>query len=1474
MNRVFCAALIVTGLVVVAGAAFARPAGTALSGPSAARGDAWAAPQNISQSGTSFEYSQYAHCGGVAADTAGNLHATWYAPTATVTKVCYRRRDRATGAWGTVETVSTSTSLNSYRGGVAADYSGNVHAVWMRSTAPNSGIWYSRRDAATGTWTAESRIATKYASGTPGEPAIAARPGGNEVHVVWTQRCSTGVAPTYAKVWHREFNGTAWGPITMVSLDTATQATTAGVAVDSANNVHVAWSQYGNASSEYKIWYRARIGGTWGAIEKVSTPDLDATSQYNPDIEVGPNGTPHVAWHGRTPQAPTYFRILYRNRAGGAWGQIDTFSVYNNAHNRFPALALAGDTVHVAWRRDSTGSSTYSHLRYRRCILPGAWEDDTRLTPGNWTSFAYYAAIAADRSDVHLVWYDTWNGTSAAYTDVWYLRRPAVPDLDYAAVSVDSVWPFQPRGGSTRVGATVRNAGRLNQPAGKLVRLEIAGPGGYVYRDSALTEAGLVPGQSTAVVFPSDWAVPDTRGFYTLAAISDLDGDGDPANDTCRFGVEVYPGLYETFSGTAFPPEGWRIYNFDNSDPWARHTAYSYTAPACARVYFDTPNNDWLITPRLGPVDAGDDSVAFYFRADQGNYHETLTVKLSTSSQTDTATFSAVVGRFVTTGTTAWRRLAFSLAAWRDSAVYLAFVYKNHDAFGVAVDDVMGPKVAAPPLDAAVTSARIATYPVAVGAGETCAAVVRNRGTQATGPFRVRLLVDGAVLDSAAVTGLAPGDSAALEFTFNLSAVTRAGFRVACDLPGDEVPLNDTFAFDDWVFPRNTWAAQGFDRPHAAVFPPPGWVRRNADGGLQQWQWREESGFEHSGRRHAGVRWESPTLRNDDWLISPALTPTATGNDTVGFFWRAYNSGWRESLEVYAMAGQSGPADTIARLFAGGTASEAWLEQKLSLDAWDEQPIYIGFRYPALDAWWVLLDDVWWQTTRGGPAAPLLAAPPDGADSQPYSGRLAWHPAFNADVYDVWLDTVSPPARLVAEALADTAVEYSGLLPWRRYWWRVDARNRAGRAVSVVWSFSTFGPDTSAPGWAEVGQVPLAPSGRPPKDGAALAFDRGSGAFFVLKGNKAGDFYRFLPRTGEWAELEPMPAGAENKLPGKGAAICADGNGTVYATKGNNTAGFWRYGRDSSAQRWTALADVPLGASNKKVKGGTGLAYVDAGDSQYVYLLKGYKTEFYRYNVGSGAWQALADAPAGVRARYDRGSWLALDADAGRLYAHKAKVHEFHAYDLAAGAWGGALAAMPLENSQTGKRKKAKDGSGGAALGGLVYALKGGNTQDFYAFDPLNGAWRELDTMPSFGSTAKRKRVKAGGAVAADNLHVYALKGNKTAELWRYVPGAPVAGSGARPARTALQGAGREQSVAQVFFQSPARGRAVVIRLSGLPAGEPALLSIHDAAGRLVFRRAAGTRQASFNVALAAGVYLVRLSSGRGETVRKLVVER
>ena len=399
------------------------------------------------------------------------------------------------------------------------------------------------------------------------------------------------------------------------------------------------------------------------------------------------------------------------------------------------------------------------------------------------------------------------------------------------------------------------------------------------------------------------------------------------------------------------------------------------------------------------------------------------------------------------------------------------------------------------------------------------------------------------------------------------------------------------------------------------------------------------------------------------------------------------------------------------------------------------------------------------------------------------------------------------------------------------------------------------------------------------KRGGWLAFDDGTGLVYAAKGNRTSDFYAYDPIADTWSELALIPSGPTGKLPKKGCRGVCDGHGFVYMTRGHNTFEFWCY--KAGADSWFQIADVPSGPSGKKVKGGTDLVYVTVGDTGYVYCLKGYRREFWRYNTASSRWEPRADAPAGTKGKWPEGSWLANDGE-HTIYAHKAKYHdgaqhEFWKYDIPGDSWYTTrLAGMPLYGLHSGKVKKKRAGYGGAGVWheNRIYGLKGGNTQQLFRYRVDADTWVELDTLPANGSTGRKRRVKYGGdmvSLEAGNVPalLFVLKGNRTREFWFYEDISD-AGSGQGPEPRSVQG--RPSVPAEPtglrIVPNPASGFADLVPRIGRIGN----WSVVNSTGQCMLV-GSGAGQVDLR-GLASGVYLVRAQTGAGEVARKLVVLR
>ncbi len=412
-------------------------------------------------------------------------------------------------------------------------------------------------------------------------------------------------------------------------------------------------------------------------------------------------------------------------------------------------------------------------------------------------------------------------------------------------------------------------------------------------------------------------------------------------------------------------------------------------------------------------------------------------------------------------------------------------------------------------------------------------------------------------------------------------------------------------------------------------------------------------------------------------------------------------------------------------------------------------------------------------------------------------------------------------------------------------------------------------PKAPPPGGGWSAKTPMPTGIKPIADGGWLEYDANKGRIFAARGNKQADFYAYAPLGDSWGARMSWPRGRENKPPSKGAAGCADGNGAVYATKGNNTLGFWKYYADGDS--WQQKADVPLGTTNKRVKGGTDLVFAYNGSVGSPYLLKGYKNEFYCYDVAGDSWKALSPAPTGRNIKWDKGSWLAYDDVSKKIYAFKSKYHEFYRYSPDGDSWSAALDPMPLLSSLGSH--KAKDGSCGAFMDDNIYALKGGNTIEFWQYSIAGNTWTEKETIPSV-APGERKKVKAGAGIAAVGDVLYATKGNKSNSLWAYSKDGLLFDA---PRQDGVA-AKRTELAPEDMRLSPnpiASGFAVLHY--GLPQAGTAELSVYDVTGQRVMVQllAAGRSGANLDLRhLSNGVYLVKLSSRDFTGSRKLVVQR
>lgn len=120
----------------------------------------------------------------IAIGSDGTAHAVWRDTRSGNSDIYYARRDPATGAWSANERVNDVTTGEQFEPSVAVDDAGNVYAIWTdQRVSDDRNIYFSKRSAATGTWSASVRVNDDPTSKKPEQrmPAIAVSGGGMAV---------------------------------------------------------------------------------------------------------------------------------------------------------------------------------------------------------------------------------------------------------------------------------------------------------------------------------------------------------------------------------------------------------------------------------------------------------------------------------------------------------------------------------------------------------------------------------------------------------------------------------------------------------------------------------------------------------------------------------------------------------------------------------------------------------------------------------------------------------------------------------------------------------------------------------------------------------------------------------------------------------------------------------------------------------------------------------------------------------------------------------------------------------------------------------------------------------------------------------------------------------------------------------------------------------------------------------------------
>jgi hypothetical protein len=442
---------------------------------------------------------------------------------------------------------------------------------------------------------------------------------------------------------------------------------------------------------------------------------------------------------------------------------------------------------------------------------------------------------------------------------------------------------------------------------------------------------------------------------------------------------------------------------------------------------------------------------------------------------------------------------------------------------------------------------------------------------------------------------------------------------------------------------------------------------------------------------------------------------------------------------------------------------------------------------------------------------------------------------------------------------------------------------------------------TGQAGWIAMAPIPVG-SGKNPKSGSCMAGLNSK--IYFLKASNTNDFHIFTPNTsiGSWTS-DTMPLGikadGDGKKPKKGASMAAYADSKLFVLRGNNTPGYWKYvvtAGPGETLGWHKLTNITTGAKNPK--DASGMAVVDISGSDYLFTMKGSKTdEFYLYNIATNSWALTPTKPGtgtSTKLGYKKGSCVAYDGDSS-VYVLKGSYGDLFKYNLYTNVWT-QLRQFNYKSfiNRLGKKKKVGEGSGMIYYNNDLFILKGGNTNEFWRYQIVGDTYVQMDSLwdVPLGPTGKKK-VKAGGALAmlpsGTYAGLYAAKGANTQEFYYHsLPTFAITLKSTNDSKA--EGAMGNNIATGNFRLTIAPNPAVNLTAVHytLPKAGPVSFKLYDVTGTAV-RTYANTNPTKDGVlmidlsacnaqagakALPSGVYILRFNAGAVNVTRKLVLQK
>ena len=343
--------------------------------------------------------------------------------------------DSSSWLWSDTQVLSTESSDSSVYSDIAIDSHGNIHLAWQELTnydgsGSDRDIFYKQWNYTTETWSLTEAVSTESTASSE-DPSIGVDSEGN-VHIAWVDYTDYSSSGTDRDIFYKRLETTgSWITTQVVSSGLSGEAENPSLAVDTSDNVHVAWEDNSDLGygTDFDIVYKKMDGVTksWGSAEVVSTESTAMSIFCSLDTDVLDNV--HIAWTDSTAYdlSGSDWDVFYKNKNSFTtlWSTTEVVSSESDSGSFLPNLAMdSHGNIHIIWE-DLTDygelGSGYDIFYKKWDIYTSIWSAPTVLSPGS-TGESQEPVIEVDNEDnLHVAWYDSSNQLGAGTdNDVFY----------------------------------------------------------------------------------------------------------------------------------------------------------------------------------------------------------------------------------------------------------------------------------------------------------------------------------------------------------------------------------------------------------------------------------------------------------------------------------------------------------------------------------------------------------------------------------------------------------------------------------------------------------------------------------------------------------------------------------------------------------------------------------------------------------------------------------------------------------------------------------------------------------------------------------------------------------------------------------------------------------------------------------------------------------------------------------------------